>query len=190
MEKQLEKQLNKTMNGSLKLDNSSGLRSGDICSTNLHKSNGREIPNTKRSGEPYSANNSTQNKIVENKLQSISLETLEDTTSILNRSGNRSISVSTKRENKILADERDMRKEFHQMKNSCDEEDYESEGLASTNLVANHPRKTSEGNRKVFARQGSVQTWSPNEEQIQKNRTQSFHNEKKNATEVQVCNIR
>ena len=130
-------------------------------------------------------NFSSQNMVAENMLQSSSVEKLEDTTSILYRSGNRRISVS-RRENKILADERDMRKELHQMENSCDEEDYERDGLISTELLLNNGRKTSEGNMKAFARQGSVQTWDPNAKQFQKTRTRSFHDEKKDATEVLV----
>ena len=161
------------MNGSLKLDNTSCLKRRESClkapqSTELLMSNGRSI--------------SSQNMVVENGHQSSSVETLEDTTSYLYRSANR-ISVS-RRENKILADERDMRKELHQMVNSCDEEDYLNDGPVDTELVLYNGRKTSEGNKKVFARQGSVQTWGPNEKQFQKTRTQSFHYEKKNATVV------
>ena len=155
------------MNGSLKLDNTC-LNFPQL--TELQMSNGRSI--------------SSQNMVGEKKLQSSSVETLEDTTSILYRSGNRRISVS-RRENKILADERDMRKELHQMENSCDEEDYERDGPISTDLLLNNGRKTSEGNTKAFARQGSVQTWDPNAK-VQKTRTRSFHDEKKDATEVHV----
>ena len=121
------------MNGSLKLDNTSCLMRRENCFnapqlTELQMSNGRSI--------------SSQNMVGEKKLQSSSVETLEDTTSILYRSGNRRISVS-RRENKILADERDMRKELHQMENSCDEEDYERDGPISTDLLLNNERKTS-----------------------------------------------
>ena len=88
----------------------------------------------------------------------------------------------SRRENRILADERDLLKELHQMMNSCDKEDYERDVLHSTNLVLSNGRKTTEGNMKVFARQSSVQT--PNEEQFQKTRTHSFHDEKKITAEV------
>ena len=90
---------------------------------------------------------------MDHKNLSSSAETLEDTTSYIYRTGYRRIS-SARRENKILADERDIKKELHQKANGCGRNAPESYGQSK--MAHFEMSKQIADNRKTFARQFSV----------------------------------
>jgi hypothetical protein len=94
---------------------------------------------------------SSQEDMMDHKNLSSSAETLEDTTSC----SYRRISVA-RRENKILADERDIKKELHQKANGCGRNAPESDG--ENKMAQFETSKQIADNRKTFRRQFSVQT--------------------------------
>jgi hypothetical protein len=99
------------------------------------------------SSHPYLDKTTNKEVIVEQKLQLGSVETLEDTTS--NWSVNGRINFS-RRENKMLVDERDMMKELHQQQYNCDSQNYETSSMV---LFDNNGRKTSAENRQDSAQE-------------------------------------
>ena len=93
----------------------------------------------------------------------------------------RRISVATRREEKILADEREIRKELHRMK-SFDEDAFECESVNGWAMLIDNGKKVS-GSRKM-SRQGSVQTCSSSIKEFQHKRSGSLDMEKIITSEV------
>ena len=89
---------------------------------------------------------------MDHKTLSSSAEMLDET-SFIYRTCNRRISVA-RRENKILADERDIKKELHQKTNGCGRNAPESDGQSK--MAQFERNKQISDNRKTFARQFSV----------------------------------
>ena len=138
-----EKDINKTINGSLKLEHAFIDLKKET--TELKMSNRNEMP----------LHVSSLEDMMNHKNLSSSAETLEDTTSYIYRTGNRRNSFA-RRDNKILADERDIKKELHQKANGCGRNEPENDGQSKMGEIERS--KQIADNRKTFRRQFSVQT--------------------------------
>ena len=137
-----EKDINKTINGSLKLEHAFIDLKKET--TELKMSNRNEMP----------LHVSSQEDMMNHKNLSSSAETLEDTTSYIYRTGNRRNSFA-RRDNKILADERDIKKELHQIANGCGRNTSESD--EKSKMAQFERSKQIADNRKTCTRQFSVQ---------------------------------
>jgi len=161
---QVKKTMIGPLNGALKVENVKD------NTTDGKVPNGRKMSQTKDTPDAHMMMGG-------HKDLSRSTETLEESRSYENRAVNRKISMSS-RDNKILADERDIKKELHQMEAFA-----ENYGQNSVDMVmGNGGRNTRDENMKIFSRQRSVQAQTPSHQQFEINRSGSVDTEIEDST--------